>query len=85
MNDFFSIPHSRQLTTSANMTEEEFFDCDWNDDGNTAVTLSREEEAENAVFRNINLADAARKLDVVTIHNVLGDAFLNMTLFEDFI
>ena len=42
------------------------------------VTLSREEE-EDAVFRNINLADAARKLDVVTILNVLGDAFLNMT------
>ena len=59
MNDFFSIPHSRQLTTSANMTEEEFFDCDWNDDGNTAVTLSREEEEEDAVFRNIHLADAA--------------------------
>ena len=42
------------------------------------VTLSREEEEENAVFRNINLADAARKLDVVTIPAVawLG---LNMT------
>ena len=79
MNDFFSIPHSRQLTTSENMTEEEVFDCDWNDDTNTVVTLSREEEEGNAVFRNIHLADAARKLDVVTIHNVLGDAFLNMT------
>ena len=55
------------------MTQEEVFDCDWSDD-NTVVTLSREEEAENAVFRNIHLADAARKLDVVTIHNVLGGA-----------
>ena len=59
MNDFFSIPHSRQLTTSENMTEEEVFDCDWNDDTNTVVTLSREEEEEDAVFRNIHLADAA--------------------------
>ena len=66
MNEIFSTPHS-QLATSANMSEEEVFDCGWNEDHDDMVSVetaevSRDEDDDAGEPFRYNPADFKRSL-----------------------